>query len=86
MIISSICICILPSTEVLPDSVAYPLIHSLHTCSERQRWKNPLSQIFKLPSRELTYPTLGKGKPSSKVLWDGILLMDGNPAPPGMDA
>ena len=27
---------------------------------------------FKLPSRELTYPTLGKGKSSSKVIFDGI--------------
>jgi len=25
-----------------------------------------------LPSRELTYPTLGKGKSSSKVNFDGI--------------
>ena len=25
-----------------------------------------------LPSRELTYPTLGKGKSSSKVPWDWI--------------
>ena len=25
-----------------------------------------------LPSRELTYPTLGKGKSSSKVIFDGI--------------
>ena len=25
-----------------------------------------------LPSRELTYPTLGKGKSSSKVTFDGI--------------
>jgi len=25
-----------------------------------------------MPSRELTYPTLGKGKSSSKVTFDGI--------------
>ena len=27
-----------------------------------------------LPSTELTYPTLGKGKSSSKVPWQGMLV------------
>jgi len=28
--------------------------------------------LWKVPSRELTYPTLGKGKSSSKMPWWGI--------------
>jgi len=34
--------------------------------------KTRSNSINVLPSRELTYPTLGKGKSSSKVIFDGI--------------
>ena len=30
------------------------------------------AKLILIPSREITYPTLGKGKSSSKVFWDGI--------------
>ena len=32
----------------------------------------PQSLSGNIPSRELTYPTLGKGTSSSRVPWDGI--------------
>jgi len=38
-------------------------------------WKSGIpsfSEKEEIPSRELTYPTLGKGKSSSKVTFDGI--------------
>jgi len=35
---------------------------------------NSYAQLPCLPSRELTYPTWGKGKSSSKVPWYGIFF------------
>ena len=39
--------------------------------------------VKKLPSRELTYPTLGKGKPSSKLAFQGIWQFPGGYILPG---
>jgi len=43
---------------------------------QRNRWGvqsfSLSNKVCSLPSRELTYPTLGKGKSSSKVIFDGI--------------
>jgi len=34
--------------------------------------RTPNKKLHAIPSRELTYPTWGKGKSSSKVIFDGI--------------
>ena len=45
---------------------------SLEAESQEQMKQRAKLQIEYLPSRELTYPTLGKGKSSSNMMFDGI--------------
>ena len=43
--------------------------------ARQKRWKCGHVYVYiyiNIPSRELTYPTFGKGKSSSKVIWEGI--------------
>ena len=54
-----------------------PLLH-LETLNETQVRLGPGERRKKkIPSRELTYPTFGKGKSSSKVPWEGICWFPG---------
>ena len=56
-------------------SWALDVMPSIHTSVPRRSWVRLVGLVgfsLNLPSRELTYPTLGKGKSSSNVPWDGI--------------
>ena len=64
----------------ISDSAFAPALQEALAKEQRflvREFSNPQKVVVKsglgnIPSRELTYPTLGKGKSSSKVTFDGI--------------